>query len=379
MARLTEAEMLGALDAGRVVFLLEPPHRRKHIPMGLARIAGYLRLAGKAPRYGRWLNRGDADVDLVCVGSLWTQDLTILIQSIDRARRVAPRARIVVGGVLASLMPDLVAGATGADVFCGTSPVLDAVRPDYSLAWRPDPKFETAAFVYTTRGCPNSCPYCVVGRIERPRYVVEGWREQMVVRGKDTVLVSDNNLLAWPDAHWTAVLDAVEASGLKACFDNGFDCHRVDDDVAARLARLRYGLSGLRMSFDRVGDDGVFQSAARRLIKAGCHVEDMMAFVLYNFHDTPAESHYKLMEVLRLGIRPYPQQYVPLDKIERAGKHVGRYWTDRALGAFRFYWLMRGIHNKETLPAWLRRAGARQCRLGPRDLDILMPLTDWVR
>jgi hypothetical protein len=83
-----------------------------------------------------------------------------------------------------------------------------------------------------------------------------------------------------------------------------------------------------------------------------------MAYVLFNFNDTPSEADYRMRECVKLGIRPYPQQYEPLKEASRDKKFIGKHWTPNLVRAFRYFWLMAGIYTKTTFVEWARAEGA---------------------
>ena len=80
----------------------------------------------------------------------------------------------------------------------------------------------------------------------------------------------------------------------------------------------------------------------------------MMCFVLFNFNDTPKEAHYRMQEVNKLGIRPYPQQYVPLNNTDKKVKYIGKHWSKNLLRCFRYFWLMAGCYQKKSFEEFVR-------------------------
>jgi len=55
-----------------------------------------------------------------------------------------------------------------------------------------------------------------------------------------------------------------------------------------------------------------------------------------------------MSECVRLGIRPYPQKYVPLNITSRKTNFIGKYWTRKLANQFRFFWLMAGNYKKQS-------------------------------
>ena len=348
-----ETDLLEMLNGAKKVFLLEPPYRRKYVPLGLAKIASYIK--GKNTRFpprrevefGRTYTGGS---DLICCTTLFTHDAAEVNKALDGCRFMAPGVPIVAGGVLASLMPDRLPDVT---VFRGYSKILDQCIPDYSMNWEIEPEWEEFSFTFTTRGCPNRCPYCAVHRIEKEQWVIPNWRDH-IIDSKPCAMISDNNLSAYPE-HLIEVAQYLKEKKKKVVFDNGLDCKLITPEIAKTLAGLRYVRAGLRLAFDRIEEDGVFQAAVRMLIGAGVSPRSIMSYVLYNYRDTPHEADYRMRECVKLGIRPYPQRYQPISgELVEPREFVGKHWTHNLARLFRYYWLMAGRYNKYGFEEWMR-------------------------
>lgn len=352
---LSEEEMLDRLRAARRVFLLEPDYKRKYLPLGLAKIATFVKGNGGEVWYGRRFF--GPPVDLICTTSLFTYDSARVVETVNHARGVSRTTPILAGGIYASLMPNDMLERTyeNAELFLGYSPILDELVPDYSLRWGMEDPWNDFSFTFTSRGCPNHCPYCAVWRIEPKVWMNPRWRDH-ILPGKPCAMISDNNLSAAPKEHLDEVLAYLERSGKKVVFDNGFDAKHITEEMAVKLARLKYTRTGMRLAFDRIEEDGVVQLAIEKLIAAGVPRTEIMVYALFNFKDTPREALYRLGEIRKFGARPYPQMYTPLNqREEKRKKHfVGRNWTWNLARVFRTYWLMAGIYSKMSFDEYAR-------------------------
>ena len=112
----------------------------------------------------------------------------------------------------------------------------------------------------------------------------------------------------------------------------------------------------MRVAFDRIEEDGTFQKSVELLKANGVPKGEILAYCLFNFTDTPKEAYYRMKECVRLGIRPYPQQYTPLNQAvdRRQLKHIGKNWTEPLVKVFRHYWLMAGIYTKYEFEEYAR-------------------------
>jgi hypothetical protein len=340
---LDELNLLEKLKA-KSVFLLEPDYRRKYPPLGLAKIASYILSQGGNVRYGRTYS--GEPCDLVCVTSLFTYDSAAVLGAIGQVRFFGDRP-IIVGGIYASLMPKHILRHYDVDIFRGYSRTLDQCVPA-DLDWGVESPWNQYSYVFTSRGCPNQCPYCAVWRIEPDRWINPVWKDHIT---KDYVMISDNNLSACD--HIYQVLDYLGDTEKRVIIDNGFDCKYINVDMARRLARLKFERQGMRIAFDRIQEDGIFQKAIETLISAGVSKYNITAYVLFNFTDTPREADYRARECHKLGIRPYPQMYTPLHQTDREHPFVGKHWTLNLAKAFRFYWLFGGIYRHMTFDEFI--------------------------
>ena len=344
---LTEAEMLAAVRGAKNILLIEPEYKRIYMPLGLAKIAAYAKAHGAQVRFARhWF--GGA-FDLVCVSSLFTWESACVIRKLKIFEKMT-KARIIVGGIYASLMPKhILENTKRAEVYCGTSPVLDEVVPLYDMDWQVEgphyhhpQNWDEFSYVFTSRGCPNRCGYCVVWRMEPKQLIVKNWKSH-IIPGRPNVVIGDNNLSDAPPEHFRDVFAHLTKTGKGVVIDSGIDCRRIDDEKAKQLAGVKWIYNGLRLAFDSMAVDGIFQKCVERLHKAGVKPGDIMSFVLYNFNDTPAEAHYRMKECKRMGVRPYPQQFMPLNQLEKGLEHNGMHWTKALCRAFRSYWLLPGL------------------------------------
>lgn len=168
-------------------------------------------------------------------------------------------------------------------------------------------------------------------------------------------MVSDNNFSAQSFSHMKSVCDYLKDKNKKVVFDNGFDCKHITPELAQMVGGLGFVRSGMRLAFDRIEEDGVFQKAIKTLKDNGVSKSALMAYVLFNFNDTPQEANYRMTECVKAGVRPYPQQYNPLNNLTRKKKHIGKHWTKNLLRTFRFFWLMAGYHTKMTFEEFVKQ------------------------
>lgn len=368
---LDEKSLKNILSSKKNVLLVEPNYKRKYIPLGLAKISSYIKQNNGKTTFARNYIKNQK-FDCVCITSLFTYDSEIVLRAIDRCRSYYKNVPIIVGGIYASLMPDHLLSNVQSDkniyIFRGCSDFLDNTAADYSVDWNLQVPWNDFSFCFTTRGCPNKCGYCAVWRIEPEKIIIKNWKEQ-IVDSKANVMISDNNLSAQSKKHISNVLDFLIEINKHVVFDNGVDCKLVDDFFAQKISKIKFYKTGMRLAFDRIEEDVVFQNAIERLLKAGVHKGNVMAYVLFNFNDSPKEADYRARECVKLGIRPYPQRYTPLNYSSRKNiSFIGKKWSEELVKAFRHFWLMGGLFRKMEFKDYIQTKN--QFNITDKDIDL---------
>jgi hypothetical protein len=256
---LSESVLIGILEKSKNVLLIEPDYKRKYVPLGLAKIATFVKDHGGKVSFSRRYEFGD--YDLVCVTSLFTYDSEKVHRVLEDIRIWNPSVPVLVGGVYASLMAShILAKFPNVRIFEGYSKIIDRYPPDYSINWGIEDAWKDYSFVFTSRGCPNNCPYCAVKRTEPEIWINPGWRDHIDL-SKPYVMISDNNLSSQPMWHIKEVCDFLVEHNLKVVFDNGFDCKHITLEMAEMLGKLKFvpERHGMRVAFDsnsNFGDHG---------------------------------------------------------------------------------------------------------------------------
>lgn len=205
------------------VLLVEPNYKNKYPPMGLMKISTYHKMLGDEVRFVKGLDPNiEGEVwDRIYVTTLFTFDFDISIKTINHYMRlVNDVGALYVGGIMSSLMPEIVMEATGIDrshiltgLFTDTSVVgdnndinVDQLPLDYDILEDIDYKYPAGDnyFAYTTRGCPNHCSFCAVPILEPDFHVTNNIIEQIYAIDqkygpKQHLLLLDNNVLNTPN------------------------------------------------------------------------------------------------------------------------------------------------------------------------------------
>ncbi|GHU96390.1 hypothetical protein FACS1894208_10900 [Clostridia bacterium] len=149
--------------------------------------------------------------------------------------------------------------------------------------------------VFTTRGCNNCCPWCIVPMLEG------SLRELPICAGN---VIQDNNFLQASRAHKERVFAMLKTqSGI--CFKGGLEPDLIDDHFVDAVAGLR--IKELWLACDTDGALPMFRKAAEKLRKAGFSRHKIQCYALIG--DDMERNEARLREIYNAGAMPFAQLY----------------------------------------------------------------------
>ena len=368
--------------ANRNILLVEPGYRNKYPPLGLMKIAQYHGRNGTRDNV-RFVKGEDPSAcetawDRIYITTLFSFEWARTARSIDYALDLAggQAHRVFVGGIAASLMHDkfideprwrgvrFVKGLLGkapavslgldpfdddlyADDVTG-KPIEDLV-PDYSILEHIGYEYPVndAYFTYASRGCVRKCAFCGVPKLEGGQRDTNSLSE--VVEGvsrlygeKRDLILMDNNVVA--SANFKDIIAEIVDLGFqrgaklrrgryalkrRVDFNQGVDARILCKDPMYLQQLSRIALKPLRIAFDHLGVKKPYAQAIRYSADAG--LTELSNYMLYNFHDTPADLFERmrlnvtLNEELGIRIFSFPMRYQPVTRPDRG--HVGKNWN----------------------------------------------------
>ena len=192
---------------------------------------------------------------------------------------------------------------------------IEHTCPDYSIYG------SKHAQGFTTRGCTNSCAWCVVPKKEgkiRAHADVEEF-----LGGMQSLVLMDNNILA--SEHGIKQLEKVAKLGVKLDCNQGLDARLVDDAIAKVLASIRW-IRFVRFACDQKGQMPHVERAVKKLRSASGKKGEVFVYVLVKEIDDALER----VEFLRnLCCEPFAQPYrdfesnaEPPDELKRFARWV---------------------------------------------------------
>lgn len=266
----------------------------------------------------RWI---DAQGTL-CISIVFTWDLPRVKEDITQGNFFACD-RILVGGPAVRLLPgffsDLDFVAEGGGDITG---VLQQTNP---LATR------------TTTGCPRSCGFCGVKKIEPIYRELAEW--------PDLPILCDNNILAASPAHFDRVCDRLEKHGW-GDFNQGVDARLLDEHHAERFQRIP-GLV-IRMALDHSGMKDQWQAAYERLRSAGVQKRRIMSYAIIGFNSDPDEAWDRCNWIESHKVKALPMWFHALDAMKKnavSAEQMAFGWNDferRRIMQW-FYWHKKAV------------------------------------
>jgi hypothetical protein len=178
---------------------------------------------------------------------------------------------------------------------------INYVHPDYKLYGL------DRAIGFISRGCPNSCPWCIVPRKEGELHRVASAEE--IVGDKDEVVFLDNNFLALPDFHID--LEWLARQGTRCDFNQGLDARRVDALTARLLAKCNLHTPGgqkVRLACDSRGQIKAVERAVVNLKNVGIGPHSILVYCLIGFSSFESDIE-RLLFLHSLGVSTFPMGY----------------------------------------------------------------------
>jgi len=280
--------------------------------------------------------------DIIYITSLFTYQAQYVIESIEYYKNKFPKARIRVGGIMATLMPEYIKEKTGIKPHIGLLRGAENCPPDYS--WYPNLPYSIS---FTTRGCPRNCSFCAVRKHEPEFKVKENWQEDIDIT-KRGIIFWDNNWLASPNfENDIKILMKFRKIGITHIdFNQGLDCRLLDEDKVKLLSQIK--IDPLRLAFDNHSEDGYIQKVIQLAHKY--EFKDIRIYVLYNSeynNDTPEYFYYRINEVNKLGALAYPMRYRPINSTN--GQYISDKWDKKLLRALKLslmFYYTKGMITK---------------------------------
>lgn len=411
--------------ANKNILLIEPGYKNKYPPLGLMKIAQYHGPRGKQDRV-RFIKGEDSSIlseawDRVYITTLFSFEFERISQSINFALEAVngQADKIFVGGIAASLMHERFVreprwrGIRFIKGLLGEAPAIslqlddfseelysddrdgkpiEDLTPDYSILDQIAYQYPVrdAYFTYASRGCIRSCSFCGVPKLEGPQRdiapitsIVKSIND--LYGPKKDLILMDNNVVAAP--RFKDIIAEIRDLGFtpnaklprgktavqrRVDFNQGVDARILCKDPFYLRELSTICIKPLRIAFDHLGLKKPYEAAVRFACQFG--LTELSNYMLYNFHDTPADLYARmelnvaLNETLNIRIWSFPMRYQPTDLPDRS--HIGEKWTRYQLRSLQL--ILQATHGVVSgAPTFFRRAFGRS--VGEFEALLLRP------
>ena len=355
-------------DEIKNVFLVEPdfpiPNKsRNHsnfLPIGLLKIATYLRKIKNIKNIElirfeekdidinqTSLDSSDIEPDLIFITSIFTYWSEHVKNAVLYYKNNYPNAKIIVGGVYASLMPEHCLEYTHCDgIIEGPIKEVEECYPAYDLV---DVDYQ---IIHTSRGCIRKCGFCGTYKIEPDWTCKKTIKEEILNNNKKRVIFYDNNLLA--NEYIENILnELIELKKDKKInyieSQSGFDGRILRKKPYLGKMLKDAGFKNPKIAWDY----GIKQAPQIKkqidiLTNAGFTEKEISIFMIYNFEPDYEEMEEKRVQCAKWGVQITDCRYRPLDatfdnyssyKREQTTDdyyiHEENNWTDTKVRKFR--------------------------------------------
>ncbi|TET21464.1 MAG: Fe-S oxidoreductase [Candidatus Stahlbacteria bacterium] len=348
------------------ILLVEPdfpiPAKSKNhknfLPIGLLKIASYLRdnriqvqlVRGVPKDLQKASEIREFKPKEIWVTSLFTYWASFVKESVHYYKKMFPRAKIVVGGIYASLFSrDEVKEYTGCnEVHQGIIPGAEKYPPAYDLLENANPHPIDYQIIHASRGCERHCTFCGTWKIE-PEFIPKESIKDEIHLVK--LVFYDNNFLMNPyiENILGELMDLKQKKEILWCeSQSGFDGRILLENPHLATMLKKAGFRYPRIAWDgRYDEHPQIKSQLDALREAGYRSKDIYVFMLYNWHAPFEEMEKKRLkcwdwkvQIADCRFRPLSQLYDNYNPRAKEGQPSSDYyihegWTDAFVRQFR--------------------------------------------
>ncbi len=190
--------------------------------------------------------------------------------------------------------------------------------------------FHNPCATFTTRGCPNACPFCAVPTLGPDFYEIPDYRPAPVL--------CDNNFTVASRKHQKLVVQKQKQFYLTD-FNQGLEARRFTPELADLLGDIR---CKVRFAFDDWNDEGAVKDAIDLCRERT--TKDIGIYCLIGYKDNPESARARLELVRSWDIWPYPMRYQPLDA-KKKDSYLALGWKNREMRKMVAYYSRLGFHK----------------------------------
>ncbi|MFW9887396.1 MAG: Fe-S oxidoreductase [Candidatus Thorarchaeota archaeon] len=333
-------------------------NHKDYLPIGLLKIASWLKDEGIKVDlvYGERETESEEVPDEIWITSLFTYWSEYVRRSAEHYRRMYQAARLVVGGIYATLKPEDCRKQTRCDfVSQGVHPIAEEYYPDYSLL-NGEIDFQ---IVHASRGCVRRCKFCYTHVLE-PAYeekcsilpeIVKSEGKKIHLESIDGdnysierrgLVFYDNNFLANEniDELLNELIDLRRKRRILWCeSQSGFDGRLLLErpELARLLKKANFRVPRIAWDWSYDQKDSI-KNQIRALIRAKYSYKDIFVFMIYNWDISFLEMEDKRIQCFKWGVQISDCRYRPNDQLHdhykplRKGQSSREYYIHESNG-----------------------------------------------
>ncbi len=192
----------------------------------------------------------------------------------------------------------IIQGGTGYDLQNKLQDAVEHQYPNYELYGIKD-----KAYGFLTRGCPRSCPFCIVSekegkKVEQVADLQEFWR------GQKEIVVMDSNITAAKECN--KLFQKLSDTKATINFEGGLDIRFMDEEKANLLNQMK--VSVIHFAWDNY--EFKTYEKLKEMRPLFIHEKRKLAvYVLTNYNTTHEEDLERVMKLRELEYNPYVMVY----------------------------------------------------------------------
>ena len=174
---------------------------------------------------------------------------------------------------------------------------MEHIYPDYELY----PELtKDKAYGFLTRGCPNNCSFCIVGKKEglisyKVADLSEWWN------GQKEIILLDPNILA--SKQHIELLEQLADSGATVDFCQGLDARFITEKNLEVLSRIK--IKALHFAFDFMkNEDRIIKGLKLAKEKLKTNDRNAIVYMLTNYDTTIKQDLYRVKTIIEAGYLP---------------------------------------------------------------------------
>ena len=305
---------------------IKSKNHKNFLPIGLLKLASYYKNNGHKIKLARG-NKSKKETgtrfvpDHIFITSLFTYWSRYVKDCVQHYKNLYPKAKVVVGGVYTSLMPEHCKKYTGCDeVFVGVHKEAEEFaknhKLDYSLLDSGNPHPIDCQIIHATRGCPRKCQFCGVWKLEPTFESKKSIKNEI---NSNKLIFYDNNFLMNPyiEQLLKEITEFKHSGKSIVCeSQSGFDGRILLEKphLAKLVKEARF--QNVRIAWDwDYSQHKQIKKQIDILVSAGYKSRDLYVFMLYNWKFPFKEMEKKRVKCWEWKVQISDCRYRPLEQV----------------------------------------------------------------